>query len=296
MSRKMAARLSFGPYAGYDYRDIEKRAMLRMSEMELCLLELYAYQSVRDLPIITRRMDRLFRCDFGERLIDGAVYNIRKLVSLKYQEADWKLRWKRRNKKSIDPDEPAWMHWASLAANEERKIRNTYPLASHLGIGWVIPAIGYESGHSDTSCPSDDSVSVESSDSDTSPERAKTNRELRDDTEQTISIDDGSHVGASKELVLARSIRCSGQTVSNPLQNQPRIANNNSSHRVRVRHYRPTAKQQEMLDSCFKVHMNPEQVKKMQFKYERYEDCLPGDIRDKNNVSRPGNIYDAVQF
>jgi hypothetical protein len=266
-----------------------------MSEKELCLLELYAYQSVRDLPIITRRMDRLFRCDFGERLIDSAVYNIRKLVSLRYQEAEWKLRWKKRNKKSIDPDEPTWMHWASLAANEERKIRNTYPLAPHLGMGWVIPAIGYESGHSDTS---DDSGSGESSDSDTLPERAKTNRELRDDTEQTVSIDNGSHVGPSKELVLARSVRCSRQTVSSPLQNQPRIANNNSSHRVRVRNYRPTAKQQEILDSCFKVHMNPVHVKKMQFKYERYEDCLPEDIRDKNNVSRAGNIntYEAVQF
>ena len=121
----------FGIYSGYNYQEIELRAMGRMSEMELCLLELYGYQSIRDLSTVTGKMDQIFECNFGERFIDGVLHNIRKLVSLRYEEAEWIMRWKKRTEHPIRPDEPTWMHWASLSANEERKIRNTHPSGNH---------------------------------------------------------------------------------------------------------------------------------------------------------------------
>lgn len=59
---------------------------------------MHAYQRVRDLAMLIRKIKHLFKHDLDERFTDRALYNTRKLVWFKYNEEKYDMMRKRRKK------------------------------------------------------------------------------------------------------------------------------------------------------------------------------------------------------
>ena len=93
----------------FDFKFIETQALLRMTELENCLYELYAYQHIHDVPTLTELINQLSEVQFTLREINPSLRKIRRLVSLRYNIENRGIKCKEREKEPLDPGELSWV-------------------------------------------------------------------------------------------------------------------------------------------------------------------------------------------
>jgi hypothetical protein len=128
---------------------------LYFQEDWLCLYHLYAYQSIRNVAILTRKFNHLYGITATEEEVEDSLSLMfaRMLVQLNFDEQMHKTKSRLQNGHSAGADEPAWWHWAMLAAGEEAKIMRT---CSRKGVRYpersqYIPPGRHYAGGSETS-------------------------------------------------------------------------------------------------------------------------------------------------
>ena len=135
------------------YKNIEGVALLQFREVERCLYDLYAYDYfIRDIPLLTRKMNYIFldKFDFSEDAINRGLYNVRKMVSLKYLEEKRTALVKAAKRLPLLDGELLWEDWATLSAIEEAKIIKARSTVINEVLLDDLDDDGYVSGFSDS--------------------------------------------------------------------------------------------------------------------------------------------------
>lgn len=105
--------------------DLGRRSFLEIEEdfefpeHKLCLYYMYAHQNIRDVTILTRKLNHLHGVPNGmtycEQEIEENLKDIRQLVLLNVEEQMYKASWKLGQRESVLENEPYWWHWAERA-------------------------------------------------------------------------------------------------------------------------------------------------------------------------------------
>jgi hypothetical protein len=159
MNRRLGYMTALPENSNRSFRSVEEIFVPGFAALERCLYDMYMFQNIRDIPILTRKINYLSIADFKEDAINRGLYNTRRLVSIRYLEEKRKMTRKRQKGLPLSPEELIWVEWASLAANEETKaIKTRNPL-----VAVVLPE-GSASGGSDSGYLSDYSTKDRESD------------------------------------------------------------------------------------------------------------------------------------